>query len=147
MIKELAAKSHGAQIKIMSEKQNEHQIKDCVIRINGSLQNKQEACKLILEKIESINQNPHSTNQRYQKRDHYDQIAKREDRRDYHWYENREDFRNKRDYNRNNDYRYSRRDDNRMNYNRRDDYRNNGYWKDSYWKDSYRRDGERNRYE
>lgn len=45
MIKEIAAKSSGAQIKILSDKEKERKIKDCVVTVNGSLKNKQKATK------------------------------------------------------------------------------------------------------
>jgi hypothetical protein len=64
MIREIAAKSGGAQIKIMSDKQTERgkqiysskvsrlEYQDCVVAIAGSLANKQDAVCYILEQIE-----------------------------------------------------------------------------------------------
>ena len=56
MIRELAAKSGGAQIKILSnrEKERDHRIRECVMSIAGSLVNKQDAACLVLEQIESF---------------------------------------------------------------------------------------------
>jgi len=52
MIREIAAKAGGAQIKIMSDKQSEREHQDCVVTIAGSLANKQDAVCYILEQIE-----------------------------------------------------------------------------------------------
>lgn len=52
MIREIAAKSLGAQIKIMSSREVEREMQDCVVTIAGSLKNKQDACALIIEQIE-----------------------------------------------------------------------------------------------
>lgn len=52
MIREIAAKSLGAQIKIMSSKETERELQDCIVTIAGSLKNKQDACSLIIEQLE-----------------------------------------------------------------------------------------------
>lgn len=67
MIRELAAKSGGAQIKILSDKQSEKgftknkklshinlfpEYQECLINIAGSIANKQDASCLILEQLE-----------------------------------------------------------------------------------------------
>jgi hypothetical protein len=52
MIRELAAKSRGAQIKILSNKNTERDLRDCVVTINGSVDNKREAALLIVRQIE-----------------------------------------------------------------------------------------------
>lgn len=39
-IKEIAARASAAQIKILSEKKDELNLKDCVVTINGHLKNK-----------------------------------------------------------------------------------------------------------
>lgn len=54
MIREIAAKSLGAQIKIMSSKEAEREAQDCIVTIAGSLKNKQDACGLIVEQIEAF---------------------------------------------------------------------------------------------
>eukprot|EP01016_Furgasonia_blochmanni_P028723 TRINITY_DN3020_c0_g1_i8.p1 TRINITY_DN3020_c0_g1~~TRINITY_DN3020_c0_g1_i8.p1 ORF type:complete len:294 (-),score=29.70 TRINITY_DN3020_c0_g1_i8:619-1500(-) len=56
MIRELAARSGGAQIKILSDKQSEKSsgLQECVVTIAGSLANKQDAACLILEQIETF---------------------------------------------------------------------------------------------
>ena len=54
MIREIAAKSSGAQIKIMSSKEDEKELQDCVVTIAGSLKNKQDACSIIIEQLESF---------------------------------------------------------------------------------------------
>lgn len=54
MIREIAAKSSGAQIKIMSSKEAERELQDCVVTIAGSLKNKQDACALIIEQVEAF---------------------------------------------------------------------------------------------
>lgn len=51
MIREMAARSCGAQIKILSSKEQERLLQDCVVTIAGSLANKQDAACIILEKI------------------------------------------------------------------------------------------------
>ena len=54
MIREIAAKSGGAQIKILSNRETErdYRVRECPVSIAGSLVNKQDAACLILEKIE-----------------------------------------------------------------------------------------------
>lgn len=52
MVRELAAKSGGAQIKILSNKKTERNLKDCIVTINGSLDNKRQASLLIIRQIE-----------------------------------------------------------------------------------------------
>lgn len=56
MIRELAARSGGAQIKILSNRETErdHRVRECPVSIAGSLANKQDAACLILEQIESF---------------------------------------------------------------------------------------------
>lgn len=54
MIREIAAKSMGAQIKIMSSREAEREVQDCVVTIAGSMKNKQDACGLIVEQIEAF---------------------------------------------------------------------------------------------
>lgn len=54
MVRELAAKSSGAQIKIMSDREKEKQFQDCIVTIAGSLKNKQDACSLIIEQLEAF---------------------------------------------------------------------------------------------
>jgi len=51
MIRDIIDRSGGAQIKILSEKQNERDIRECIISINGSKENKIDAACLILEQI------------------------------------------------------------------------------------------------
>lgn len=63
MIREIAAKAGGAQIKILSDKQSERgiqstreitllEVQECLVTIAGSLANKQDAVCNILEQIE-----------------------------------------------------------------------------------------------
>lgn len=52
MIREIAAKAGGAQIKILSDKQSEREVQECLVTIAGSLANKQDAVCTILEQIE-----------------------------------------------------------------------------------------------
>ena len=56
MIREIAARSGGAQIKILSNRETErdHRVRECPVSIAGSLANKQDASCLILEQIESF---------------------------------------------------------------------------------------------
>jgi len=94
MIREIAAKSSGAQIKIMSSKEDEKEEQDCVVTIAGSLKNKQDACSLIIEQIESFKTGPQSNTNKFnerevQKNDDYNERnnSKYQDRnheKDYH---------------------------------------------------------------
>lgn len=52
MVRDIAAKSSGAQIKILSDKESEKNFRDCIVSIAGSLSNKKEATVIILEQIE-----------------------------------------------------------------------------------------------
>ncbi|EAR94501.3 KH domain protein (macronuclear) [Tetrahymena thermophila SB210] len=52
MIKDIAAKSKGAQIKIMSDKQKDRDQRECLISIAGALACKVDACLLILQQLE-----------------------------------------------------------------------------------------------
>ena len=56
MIREIAARSGGAQIKILSNRETErdHRVRECPVSIAGSLVNKQDAACLVLEQIESF---------------------------------------------------------------------------------------------
>ena len=54
MVRELAAKSGGAQIKIISNKEAERQLHDCIVTIAGSLANKQDAACLIIQQLETF---------------------------------------------------------------------------------------------
>ena len=54
MIRELAKKSMGAQIKIMSDRETEKTHDECLVTIAGSLANRQDAACLILGKIEEF---------------------------------------------------------------------------------------------
>lgn len=56
MIREIAARSSGAQIKIWSSKEEEKHIQDCVVAIAGSLANKQDAACIVLEQLEEFKQ-------------------------------------------------------------------------------------------
>ncbi|CAD8087530.1 unnamed protein product [Paramecium sonneborni] len=51
-IKELANKARGAQIKVLSDKDDSDIVQDCLVQVSGSMENKQEATILILEQIE-----------------------------------------------------------------------------------------------
>ncbi|CAD8192493.1 unnamed protein product [Paramecium octaurelia] len=51
-IRELATKSKGAQIKVLSDKDETDHDYHCIVQIAGNLQNKQDASKLILQQIE-----------------------------------------------------------------------------------------------
>ncbi len=51
MIRDLASKAGGAQIKILSDKQSEREYKECIIEIAGKYSMKQVASCLILEQI------------------------------------------------------------------------------------------------
>ncbi|CAK72981.1 unnamed protein product (macronuclear) [Paramecium tetraurelia] len=51
-IKELANKARGAQIKVLSDKDDTDVGQDCLVQVTGSMENKQEATILILEQIE-----------------------------------------------------------------------------------------------
>lgn len=53
-IKEIAARASAAQIKILSERKDEMNLQDCVVTINGSLNNKQEAARIILYELEKF---------------------------------------------------------------------------------------------
>lgn len=52
MIREIAARSGGTQIKILSDKSAERDLPEIVVSIAGSLKGKQEASAIILEQIE-----------------------------------------------------------------------------------------------
>ncbi len=56
MVREIAARSCGAQIKICSDIEQEKRLQDCIVNIAGSLANKQDAVCIILEQIEEFNQ-------------------------------------------------------------------------------------------
>ncbi|CAD8162164.1 unnamed protein product [Paramecium pentaurelia] len=51
-IKELANKARGAQIKVLSDRDDTDIGQDCLVQVTGSMENKQEATILILEQIE-----------------------------------------------------------------------------------------------
>ncbi|CAD8061297.1 unnamed protein product [Paramecium primaurelia] len=51
-IKELANKARGAQIKVLSDRDDTDVGQDCLVQVTGSMENKQEATILILEQIE-----------------------------------------------------------------------------------------------
>ncbi|CAK86128.1 unnamed protein product (macronuclear) [Paramecium tetraurelia] len=51
-IKELANKAKGAQIKVLSDRDDTDANQDCLVQVTGSMENKQEATILILEQIE-----------------------------------------------------------------------------------------------
>ncbi|CAD8080899.1 unnamed protein product [Paramecium sonneborni] len=51
-IKELVNKARGAQIKVLSDKDDSDVNLDCLVQVSGSMENKQEATILILEQIE-----------------------------------------------------------------------------------------------
>jgi hypothetical protein len=52
MIKEIASKSGGAQIKILSDKYSEKDLNEIVVSVAGSERSRKEACCLITEKAE-----------------------------------------------------------------------------------------------
>lgn len=52
MIRDIIERSGGAQIKILSDKQSERDVRECIIAINGTRENKVDATCLILEQIE-----------------------------------------------------------------------------------------------
>lgn len=54
MIREIAARSCGAQIKILSSREAEKERQDCIVTIAGTLANKQDAVCIILEKLEDF---------------------------------------------------------------------------------------------
>ena len=54
MVREIAARSCGAQIKIYSDKEQEKELQDCIVTIAGTLANKQDAACIILEQIEEF---------------------------------------------------------------------------------------------
>lgn len=56
MVREIAAKACGAQIKIDSDQEAEKELQDCIVTIAGSLANKQDAACLILEQLEEFRQ-------------------------------------------------------------------------------------------
>lgn len=56
MVREIAARSCGAQIKICSDQEQERRRQDCIVTIAGSLANKQDAACIILEQLEEFNQ-------------------------------------------------------------------------------------------
>lgn len=63
MVREIAARSGGAQIKVDSNREQERRPQDCIVNIAGSLANKQDAACIILEQLEEFNQterNAHS---------------------------------------------------------------------------------------
>ena len=53
MIKEIQNKTGGANIKVVSEKNNERQL-NTIVTIQGTKDNKVEACRIIMEKLESF---------------------------------------------------------------------------------------------
>jgi hypothetical protein len=54
MVREIAAKSGGARIIIISDRNKEKQLSDCIVTISGSLANKQDAACLIIQQLESF---------------------------------------------------------------------------------------------
>ena len=52
MIKDIIERSGGAQIKILSDREAERDTKECIISINGAIENKIDATCFILEQIE-----------------------------------------------------------------------------------------------
>lgn len=52
MIRQIAARSGGTQIKILSDKSSERDLPEIVVSIAGTLKGKQEAAAIILEQIE-----------------------------------------------------------------------------------------------
>lgn len=54
MIRELAKKSMGAQIKILSDRKSERELQECIVTVAGSLANRQDAACFILEQIEKF---------------------------------------------------------------------------------------------
>lgn len=52
MVRKIAARSCGAQIKILSSREQEREKQDCIVTIAGSLANKQDAICIILEELE-----------------------------------------------------------------------------------------------
>lgn len=67
-IKEIAARASAAQIKILSEKKDEMNLKDCVVTINGNLKNKQEAIRIILFELEKFRHIENMHNQDFPKK-------------------------------------------------------------------------------
>lgn len=53
-VREIAAKSSGTIIKIKSNKETEKMSRDCIVKVSGSLSNRQDAACIIFEQIESI---------------------------------------------------------------------------------------------
>ena len=51
MIKDIIERSGGAQIKIFSDREAEKDSKECIISINGTIENKIDASCFILEQI------------------------------------------------------------------------------------------------
>lgn len=56
MVREIAAKSCGAQIKICSNQEQEKRLQDCVVTVAGNLASKQDAACIILEQLEEFYQ-------------------------------------------------------------------------------------------
>ena len=54
MVREIAKKSMGAQIKILSDRKSERELQECVVTIAGTLANRQDAACLIMEQIEKF---------------------------------------------------------------------------------------------
>jgi len=54
MVRDIAKKSMGAQIKILSDRASERELQECIVTIAGSLANRQDASCLILEQIEKF---------------------------------------------------------------------------------------------
>lgn len=53
-MREIAKKSMGAQIKILSDRKSERELQECVVTIAGTLANRQDAACLIMEQIEKF---------------------------------------------------------------------------------------------
>jgi hypothetical protein len=56
MVREIAAKSCGAQIKICSDQEQEKRLQDCIVTVAGNLASKQDAACIILEQLEEFRQ-------------------------------------------------------------------------------------------
>ncbi|CAD8117890.1 unnamed protein product [Paramecium sonneborni] len=75
-IKELATKSKGAQIKVLSDKDETDHDYHCIVQIAGTLQNKQDASKLVLQQIECFkNGGPIMDNGKFLNDDNFNQTS------------------------------------------------------------------------
>lgn len=54
VVRKIAARSCGAQIKILSSREQEREKQDCIVTVAGTLANKQDAVCIILEELEIL---------------------------------------------------------------------------------------------